>query len=105
MKTVNTLGFTVQLELVARFPRDTYRYAVVTPTGVRFHGDAYCPSPMYHTDEEKAVALLFYITLRPGDVDQDYFVDYTPEQLAWAKSFDCEEAAYDVAMAEEEMGL
>lgn len=34
--------------------------------------------------------LMSFLTLRPGDTDDEYFEHYTPEQLAFANSFDCE---------------
>jgi hypothetical protein len=51
---------------------------------VLFDGVDFCPSPMYADDSDKAIAaLLGFLTLRPGDTDEDYFADYTPEQLAY----------------------
>jgi hypothetical protein len=30
-------------------------------------------------------SIMSFLTLRPGDTDEDYFKDYTPEQLAFAE--------------------
>jgi len=43
------------------------------------------------TGKSAALALLSFLTLREGDTDSDYFDDYTPAQLAFRDSSDCEE--------------
>jgi len=35
-------------------------------------------------------ALLGFLTLRPGDTDVEYFDAYTPEQMEFAESYECE---------------
>lgn len=52
---------------------------------------------------EAAIALLGFLTLRPGDTDAEYFDKYTPEQMEWAKSSECEYLSYEVP-EEERMG-
>ena len=45
-------------------------------------------------------SILGFLTLRPGDTDDEYFDDYTPEQIEWRDEFAEELAMY--AMAAEE---
>lgn len=40
--------------------------------------------------DDSVRGLMGFLTLRPGDTDRDYFDDYTPEQMAFAKG-DAEE--------------
>ena len=53
-----------------------------------------------HTDPyyspEAVYELLSFIALQPGDTDDEYFDNYTPEQLTWAESNRCEELSYIV---------
>ena len=67
-------------------------YTLVSPSGVKlFSGADFHASPMHKAiSRDSALALLGFLTLRPGDTDREYFDSYTPEQLAWAKSYDCE---------------
>lgn len=52
-----------------------------------FEGDDYSPSPMDATDSDASVrALMGFLTLRPGDTDDEYFDRYTPAQLAFAEA-------------------
>ena len=70
-------------------------YSLIDASGkVIFSGNDLGCSPM-HTPEsrENAIALLAFLTLKPGDTDEDYFKDYTPEQLAWCQGDDCEDLA------------
>lgn len=50
-----------------------------------------------------ALALLGFLTLRPGDTDSEYFDAYTPAQMAWANSYDCEALQGEAACAAERM--
>ena len=69
-----------------------------------FEGRDFYPAPSISCDSsEAATHLLAFLTLKPGDTDDEYFEDYTPEQLAWVESADCEELAY-FQMDEEEGG-
>ena len=46
---------------------------------------------MHSIDSDQAVAALMgFLTLKPGDTDREYFDAYTPEQLAWAQSYEPE---------------
>lgn len=58
---------------------------------VLFHGTDYKPSPLHYVDAiESVIGLLAFLTCKPGDTDDDYFKDYTVDQLAWANSIECE---------------
>lgn len=64
--------------------RLTQRQRGQEPT-VIFEGDDFRPSPMHSVDGDDAVtALMFFLTLRPGDTDAEYFENYTTEQLDFA---------------------
>ena len=67
-----------------------------------FSGLQYSPSPLYSPEGyDSAIGLLGFLTLKKGDTDEDYFDDYTPEQLAFSQSMDCEELAVLVSDHEE----
>jgi len=41
---------------------------------------------MYNWDgDETIAALLSFLSLRPGDTDDEYFDDYTEDQMEWAE--------------------
>lgn len=46
------------------------------------------------TDDSLVEGLMTFLTLRPGDTDEEYFANYTPEQLAFcdahAETLQCE---------------
>lgn len=68
-------------------------YYLARPDGaVLFQGDDYFV-PGVCDDGGAATGLLGFLTLKPGDTDEEYFDDYTPEQLDWCQSGDCEELA------------
>lgn len=53
-----------------------------------FEGADYGCSPCHAVDSDDAVAaLLCFLSLRPGDTDREYFDDYTPSQLAFAREY------------------
>lgn len=58
--------------------------AVVFP-----RGSTWCGMPAGSTidgnEAKELVASLF--AMKPGDTDEEYFANYTPEQLAWAETF------------------
>lgn len=76
--------------------KDRIGYELKGPTGaVLFHGEDFGASPMHATDSDEALrALLGFLFLRPGDTDRDYFDGYSPEQMAFAESSDCEALAF-----------
>lgn len=56
-----------------------------------FKRNDYRPSPLHNVDSiESVVNLLGFLTVQPGGVEEDYFHDYTQEQMDWAESMDCE---------------
>lgn len=75
--------------------RDYYCYRFFDTTlkeDPLFRGHDFSPSPMYADDMEKMIPdLLSFLSLQVGDTDEEYFKDYTPEQLAWTRSNRCEE--------------
>src|SRR6478609_979026 len=83
-------AFTLTMYATDRFDgRNGYYIAYkLTATGQRqpiFEGEDFSCSPMDATDSDNSVrALMGFLTLRPGDTDEEYFERYTPEQLAFA---------------------
>jgi len=58
---------------------------------VIFEGSDFCGSPLHADDSDQTLAaLLGFLSLRPGNTDREYFDNYTPEQLDWARA-NCEE--------------
>ena len=76
--------------------RTCIRYELRDPAGaVLFAGDDFRPSPMHADDADETLrGLLGFLTLRPGDTDREYFADYSPAQLAFAESSECELLAF-----------
>ena len=67
-----------------------------------FHGDDFGCSPMHAIDSDKTVqAILGFLSLKPGDTDEEYFDDYTPHQLEWAEAHGEELGLY----AQDDVGL
>ena len=55
-----------------------------------FEGVDFGPSPLYAIDSrDTALALMGFLCLREGDVEAEYFDNYTPVQLEWRGSADC----------------
>lgn len=58
---------------------------------VLFEGDTYSPSPTCCYDSDESLrGLISFLTLGVGDTDEEYFTDYTPDQLAWAEEYNRE---------------
>ena len=72
-------------------------YQLIAPDGkVVFSGNDLGCSPMHKPEgKDNAIALLGFLTLKPGDTDDDYFEKYTSIQLKWCKS----DASEDLNMA------
>jgi hypothetical protein len=66
--------------------KSVLEYQFQGPDGkVIFEGADFACSPMHAIDSDESVrALLGFLTLRPGDTDEEYFESYTQEQLAFA---------------------
>jgi len=52
--------------------------------------DFYCAPGDAVDSDEMIRSLMGFLTLRPGDTDDDYFADYTPKQRAFTESSACE---------------
>jgi hypothetical protein len=63
-------------------------YRLTGPDGmVIFEGEDFgCPGSMSIDSDATLRNLLGFLTLRPGDTDEEYFANYTPAQLAWAQA-------------------
>ncbi|GAA1441004.1 MULTISPECIES: hypothetical protein [Nocardiopsis] len=61
-----------------------WRYALYCGETLIFSGDD-IRGPAYATENEAARHLMGFLTLRPGDTDDEYFADYTPEQRLWCE--------------------
>lgn len=52
---------------------------------VIFQGDDFFCSPLLSVDSPQTVGcLLSFLSLRPGDTDDEYFESYSPGQVDWA---------------------
>ena len=58
---------------------------------VIFHNSDFgCPFQIEPESRESAINLLGFLTCRLHDVEEDYFKDYTEDQIAFRDSSDCE---------------
>lgn len=56
-----------------------------------FKGNDYRPSPINNIDDlESVIGGLGFLTLQEGAVDNEYFKDYTPKQIEFRDSTECE---------------
>jgi hypothetical protein len=62
-------------------------YRFTSPTGeVIFEGEDFGCSPLHAIDSDQCLrGILGFLTCSPGDVDEEYFEKYTPEQMAFAE--------------------
>ena len=52
-----------------------------------FQGEDFAASPLHAIDSNATVvALMNFLTLRPGDTDSEYFTDYNADQLHFAET-------------------
>ena len=69
-------------------PQWCIRYELKEDDCVIFSGEDYGCSPMHAIDSDDCVrVLLSFLVLRPGDTDEEYFEDYTAEQLEFAETY------------------
>ena len=70
---------------IARGGKRRVAYCLRDPSNeIIFEGDDFCASPLRDCEgPESARALLTFLTLRPGDVEAEYFASYTTTQIAW----------------------
>lgn len=53
-----------------------------------FEDSGFCCSPLHADDSDESVrALMTFLCLRPGDTDKEYFDNYTPRQMEFAKEY------------------
>jgi hypothetical protein len=72
--------------------RSYYKYSMTLHGVELFSGDDYSPSPMDSAESlDSLLGLLSFLTVRPGDTEEEYFKDYTPLQLEFCNSYLCEE--------------
>jgi hypothetical protein len=70
--------------------RACYNYAMYLDGELLFGGDDYSPSPMHHPYSlDSLISLLGWFVLKPGDTDDEYFLEYTEAQLDFAESDLC----------------
>jgi hypothetical protein len=67
-------------------------YIFRDPSGmVLFSGEDYGPSPMDAQDSDASLrGLVTFLTIRPGDTDDEYFAKYDRTQMAWVNGPDIE---------------
>lgn len=54
---------------------------------VIFRGTDFGCSPLHAVDSDECVSsLLGFLSLEPGDTDEEYFADYTPRQMDFAEA-------------------
>ena len=60
---------------------------------ILFGGNDSYASPMINNPIgiKSAMSLLGFLTLKEGDTDKEYFDNYSPSQLEFSQSYDCEE--------------
>lgn len=59
---------------------------------VLFEGEDFGPSPLHGDDSDATVrSLMTFLTLVPGDTDDSYFEDYTPDQLDFVSNGDAQD--------------
>lgn len=65
--------------------REYFEYEFYHKDELMFAGNDFSPSPMHSSDSNEAIAsLLSFLSLQPGDTDDEYFEDYTSKQLEFA---------------------
>lgn len=80
---------------------ELYRIGEREPIISSYYGPSLCfDDPL---GRESAYTALRGLTMRPGDVDAEWFDDYTPAQLEWARSSECEWLGYLASEGEERM--
>ena len=64
---------------------------------VLFKGNDYSPPRVAPNSDESMSSLMGFLTLAPGDADDDYFQDYTKEQLDYCENY-AEDLSEEVLM-------
>lgn len=98
-------GFVLKLwdtNTFGEYGKSRLAYKLYDEERLIFSGSDYFCSPLHPIEGlHSIVGLLFFLTLRPGDTDQDYFYHYTRHQLEWCRSGRCDELAYIASTLEE----
>lgn len=73
-------------------------YRFLTPAGkILFQGDEFSPGAVRDPYSDDSInSIMLYLTLQSGDTDKEFFDKYTPDQLAWASSAECEQISGDI---------
>jgi hypothetical protein len=90
IRKVKAMGYTLVLwdtNQRDRFGQYNVGYELISPEGrTLFYGEDYGPGNAVAVDSDESVrGILNFLTLKPGDTDDEYFEKYTPEQMAFAE--------------------
>lgn len=98
----NTIGgYTVNVFILRRASDRNYCEYVLHKNGkILITGGFNSPSYWNHT--HLGVTALCNATMMIGDTDREYFDTYTPSELEWAQSWDCEELSCSAITLENE---
>lgn len=89
-------GFTLLIFRPSRLPESRHRHDIKLFDGGKLIFETWISVPLY-THEAKdgrhrlICDALGFLSLQDGDTDEEYFKDYTPDQIAWRDSPRCEE--------------
>jgi len=73
------------ISLTTYYCGDKVAYKMYVDGKLLFKGADYKPSIFHSWDSlESSIALLSFLTVGVGDVEDEYFKDYSPNQLEWA---------------------
>lgn len=82
---------------------DKVQYTFFWKGNLLFSGKDYKPAALYNYDSLECIAgLLAFLCLQSGGVAADYFKDYTPAQIEWRDSTDCETLSYTITDFEDD---
>jgi hypothetical protein len=88
----HNIVLTIYDTFVMRGYRTYYSYDMSLNDVVLFAGNDYSPSPLDNVDSlDTLIGLFSFLTLMPGDTDEEYFQHYTKDQLIFANGCLCEE--------------
>lgn len=77
------------LSLTTYYCGDSLAYKMYVDGKLLFKGTDFKPSPFYDWDAlETNLSLLGFLCIGIEDTDDEYFKDYNPEQMKWAKGFE-----------------
>jgi hypothetical protein len=91
LRDINIEGYRlVTYDTGKRFDTGQYKlgyYFFDRDGSVLFQGEDYGCSPLHYIDSDESIrGLLGFLTLKPGDTDEEYFDNYTDKQLDFANS-------------------